>query len=60
WATLWWVRASGTGRVVDSEQERSSAIAVLRSKFPQYVATPPEGPVVAIDIERVASWEARA
>jgi PPOX class probable F420-dependent enzyme len=58
WRSLWWVRASGTGRIVGSSGERSDALASLRSKFPQYEAQPPEGPVVAIDIERIWGWSA--
>ena len=58
WKALWWVRASGSGRVVDGEDERSDALAVLRSKYPQYEAEPPDGPVVAIDVERVSGWSA--
>ena len=56
WRSLWWVRASGTGRIVGSDGERSDALASLRSKYPQYEAQPPEGPFVAIDIERVSGW----
>ena len=58
WGSLWWVRASGTARVVQAGDERSDALAVLRSKYPQYEAEPPEGPVVAIDIERISGWSA--
>ena len=60
WGALWWVRASGTGRVVDSDEERSAALGSLRSKYPRYADEPPTGPVVAIDIERVSGWDARA
>ena len=60
WDTLWWVRASGAGRVVDPGDERSAALASLRSKYPRYADDPPTGPVVAIDIERVSGWSARA
>ena len=56
WRSLWWVRASGAGRVVDAEDERSNALGILRSKYPQYEAEPPDGPVVAIDIERISGW----
>jgi PPOX class probable F420-dependent enzyme len=58
WRSLWWVRASGTGRVVDTDEERSAALALLRSKYPQHEVEPPDGPVVAIDIERVSGWTA--
>lgn len=58
WRSLWWVRASGTGRLVETDEERSDALASLRSKYRQYEAEPPEGPVVAIDIERISGWSA--
>ena len=58
WNALWWVRAAGTGRVVQTEVERAEAMASLRAKYPQYAAAPPTGAVVAIDIERVAGWSA--
>jgi PPOX class probable F420-dependent enzyme len=58
WRSLWWVRASGTGRVVVDQEERARALALLREKYPQYVAEPPTGPVVAIDIERISGWSA--
>ena len=58
WRSLWWVRASGAGRVVDADDERADALALLRSKYPQYGPEPPEGPVVAIDIERISGWSA--
>ena len=58
WRSLWWVRVSGIGRVVDEEEERALALASLREKYPQYEAEPPGGPVVAIDIERISGWSA--
>jgi PPOX class probable F420-dependent enzyme len=57
WERLWWVRCSGTARVVDSENERRSAMRALEEKYPQYGVDPPDGPVVAIDIEAINSWE---
>jgi PPOX class probable F420-dependent enzyme len=56
WQRLWWVRASGSGRIVESDGERSVALAALRAKYPQYEVEPPEGPVVAIELEGVTSW----
>lgn len=58
WDRLWWVRASGTGRVVDSPAERDLALSALAAKYPRYAVEPPEGPVVAIDIERITGWQA--
>jgi PPOX class probable F420-dependent enzyme len=56
WGTLWWVRAAGSGRVVGSDAERSLALDALRAKYPQYETEPPDGRVVAIDLERITSW----
>jgi PPOX class probable F420-dependent enzyme len=56
WARLWWVRASGTARVVDDPDERGRALAALVAKYEPYRQALPEGPVVAIDVTRVTSW----
>ena len=56
WGRLWWVRADGTGRVVRSRSERVAALDALHAKYQQYAITPPAGPVVAVDIERVNGW----
>jgi PPOX class probable F420-dependent enzyme len=58
WELLWWVRCSGTGRVVESDAERRAALGALARKYPQYAAAPPPGPVVAIDIDTIQGWEA--
>jgi PPOX class probable F420-dependent enzyme len=58
WDRLWWVRCSGTGRVVEDAGERAAALAALGRKYPQHAAAEPPGPVVAIDIDRVGGWEA--
>lgn len=60
WRDLWWVRASGTGRVVHEPDEREAALKALTAKYPQYASEPPHGPVVAIDVERISGWEASA
>jgi PPOX class probable F420-dependent enzyme len=59
WERLWWVRCSGTARVVVSGTERRSALRALEEKYPQYGIDPPDGPVVAIDIETFDSWEGK-
>ena len=58
WDRLWWVRAWGSTRVVERREEREVALAALREKYPPYAAEPPDGPVVAIDVTRIAGWEA--
>lgn len=58
WDRLWWVRASGNGRVVGSQAERDAALTALRAKYPQYATIVPSGPVIAIDVETITGWEA--
>ena len=58
WSNLWWVRASGPARIVQTDDERGRALGLLSEKYPQYRARPPEGPVVAIEIVRVTGWSA--
>lgn len=58
WSDLWWVRLDGAGRVVSSADERERALDALASKYQQYALLPPEGPVLAVDIERWRGWRA--
>ncbi|GAA1808897.1 TIGR03668 family PPOX class F420-dependent oxidoreductase [Planosporangium flavigriseum] len=59
WTKLWWVRADGTGRILDADEpEGRDAIARLAARYPQYRENPPRGPVVAIGVERWSSWSA--
>ena len=60
WRALWWVRASGTGRVIDdASDERAVALEALAAKYLRYASDPPPGPVVAIEIETISGWEAQ-
>lgn len=59
WERLWWVRCAGTARVVDSDEERRSALQALEAKYPQYTTETPVGPVVAIEIETIHGWEGK-
>jgi len=56
WSELWWVRLDGDGRVVTGGAERDRAIALLAGKYEQYAATPPPGPVIALDVTAWRSW----
>jgi PPOX class probable F420-dependent enzyme len=56
WAGLWWVRCSGTARIVHDVEERRAALEALAAKYPHYEANPPKGPVVAIDTDRITGW----
>jgi PPOX class probable F420-dependent enzyme len=56
WTQLWWVRADGTARVLDRAPR---AIELLVERYPQYLEHRPEGPVIALDVERISGWSAK-
>jgi PPOX class probable F420-dependent enzyme len=56
WSRLWWIRLRGRARVLDEEEERDRALALLRRKYPQYRSEPPDGPVLAADVTEVRDW----
>ena len=60
WAALWWVRADGTGAVLDAPHDVDRAAATLAAKYPQHAEDPPVGPALAIDVDRWVGWSARA
>jgi PPOX class probable F420-dependent enzyme len=55
WDRLWWARADGTGRVLDSSPE---AVGLLRERYAQYRDAPPAGPVLAVEVLRWSGWHA--
>jgi PPOX class probable F420-dependent enzyme len=58
WAALWWVRADGRGRVIDSEDpEARRAVELLRERYP---AQREAGEVLAVEVERWSGWAAAA
>ena len=59
WERLWWVRVDGEARVVESGVEHTTAISLLRAKYPQYSARRPTGAVIAVSIRRVTGWSAK-
>jgi PPOX class probable F420-dependent enzyme len=59
WDALWWVRADGTGRVVQPDApDAARAVELLRARYPQYRARPPAGPVLVVDVRRWSGWQA--
>jgi PPOX class probable F420-dependent enzyme len=58
WDRLWWIRVRGRARVLDAGAERERALALLAEKYPQYRSDPPDGAVLAVDLEEVRSWSA--
>jgi PPOX class probable F420-dependent enzyme len=55
WTQLWWVRADGTARIIDSDVD---AVRRLQARYQQYVDQPPAGPFVIVDVDRWIGWSA--
>lgn len=60
WTRLWWVRADGRARILDADaaDEERRALALLAERYEQYREHPPQGPVIAVDVERWSGWSA--
>jgi PPOX class probable F420-dependent enzyme len=56
WTRLWWVRADATAEILEDAAAMARPIALLRERYPQYRDSPPEGPVIAITVERWTGW----
>ncbi|GAA0954048.1 TIGR03668 family PPOX class F420-dependent oxidoreductase [Nonomuraea longicatena] len=56
WTRLWWARADGRAEIVAEPGERARWVARLAARYPQYIAAPPEGPVVVVAVERWSGW----
>jgi PPOX class probable F420-dependent enzyme len=58
WAALWWARADGLGRVLDSgDPEALRAVDLLSERYPSQRDA---GEVLAVDITRWSGWAAAA
>ncbi len=58
WSRLWWVRLDGRAQVLAGGSEREHALALLATKYAQYRAQPPRGPVLALAIDGWRAWAA--
>jgi len=59
WTALWWVRADGVARVLAPEDEEAvRAVDRLVARYAQYREARPQGPVLAVDVERWSGWSA--
>lgn len=54
WNALWWVRAEGRGEVLDVPAPPS-----LVNRYAQYRAMRPQGPVLAVAVDRWVGWRAQ-
>ena len=55
WSALWWARADGSARVLDSAPE---AAELLAARYAPYRAEAPAGPFLEIRVARWSGWEA--
>jgi PPOX class probable F420-dependent enzyme len=59
WTQLWWVRAEGSARVIETTAaEAAAALELLAARYAPYREAPPPGPLLAIDVARWSGWEA--
>lgn len=64
WSRLAWVRLEGTATLLepfadDSAAEHSSAVALLRARYPQYATHDLESrPVIRVAVDRISGWSA--
>jgi PPOX class probable F420-dependent enzyme len=56
WAHLWWVRADGTARLLETAADRAAPVRRLQEKYPQYRDHPPTGIVVATTVSTWRGW----
>lgn len=57
WTRLGWVMLRGAAEILRDGPEHARAQALLKSRYPQLAAMALEGlPVIALRVERVASW----
>src|SRR5215471_14868386 len=55
WSALWWARADGTAHV---SPLTPAVLAAFQQKYPQYRATPPQGPAVTVSVAKWSGWSA--
>ena len=58
WQQLWWVRITGTARVLDAEEDLTWRVDALVAKYPQYREIRPAGPVIEVTPTRWRYWSA--
>lgn len=58
WSRLWWVRADGHATVCREDERMRIPIDWLAEKYPQYVRSRPDGPVIEIEIRNWSGWSA--
>lgn len=59
WNRLYWVRVDGATTVHQGDTTWSQGRAALAAKYHQYVDRLPEGPAIAIAVDRISGWSSR-
>lgn len=57
WTQLWWVRVDGVAVVHHGGEVMAAGYAALHAKYAQYQKVPLNGPLIAVDVQRWASWQ---
>lgn len=55
---LWWVRVDGVATIHRGGDALDNGYQLLRAKYSQYQSVSLDGPVIAIAVQRWASWHA--
>ncbi|HEX4812097.1 MAG TPA: TIGR03668 family PPOX class F420-dependent oxidoreductase [Nonomuraea sp.] len=58
WARLWWTRADGHARILQTGPDRETALDALAAKYPQYRDHRPTGPAIVVHVTRWTGWSA--
>jgi PPOX class probable F420-dependent enzyme len=56
WDDLWWARADGSAVLLTDPAQTAAPLALLAARYPQYQEFRPDGPVVAITVNRWTGW----
>ncbi len=57
WQQLAWVQLRGTAKVVEEGAERSTGMALLAAKYPQYQTRPlDDWPIIAVTPQHIRGW----
>jgi PPOX class probable F420-dependent enzyme len=59
WDRLYWVRVDGAATVHQGDITWSQGRAALAAKYHQYIDQLPEGPAIAVAIDRISGWSSR-
>ena len=58
WTRLWWIRVDGTARLLYAGADFEEGIALLARKYRPYLAQPPPGPLIEVEVETIRAWSA--